>query len=294
MKALHFGATNPFTGTPFAFGDKNLKFVNGLGVYLEPGDLGFQPYPGQILPVPTQKTKKHTMPKSDFMPTDDNGKATLFVLFRDNVGQYLATLGISPTDADIVQQAADATRFRAIVDFCANMQNAAQGWTAEKNYERDGGDTAPAGQVVPELPAGFPAAVLPGIVRRFRELVKRLKSLKNYTPTIGEALGIEGTVQTGPDMAIIQAIIALSIIGNAVLITWGWQGFSAFLDMLEIQVDRNDGKGWVFLTYDTTPNYTDTFPLPATPTKWKYRAIYRVGDAQVGVWSNTVEITVGG
>ena len=65
---------------------------------------------------------------------------------------------------------------------------------------------------------------------------------------------------------------------------WGWQGFSAFLDMLEIQVDRGDGKGWVFLTYDTTPNYTDTFPLPATPTKWKYRAIYRaiyrVGDAR--------------
>ncbi len=41
-------------------------------------------------------------------------------------------------------------------------------------------------------------------------------------------------------------------------------------------------------------DYTNTFPLPATPTKWKYRGIYRVGDAQVGVWSNTVEITVGG
>src|SRR6266446_6986031 len=82
--------------------------------------------------------------------------------------------------------------------------------------------------------------------------------------------------------------------GDYVDIGWGWQGFSAFVDILEIQVDRGDGKGWVFLTYDTTPNYTDTFPLPATPTKWKYRAIYRVGDAQVGVWSNVVEITVGG
>ncbi len=75
---------------------------------------------------------------------------------------------------------------------------------------------------------------------------------------------------------------------------WGWAGFSAFLDMLEIQVDRGDGKCFVFLTYDTTPDYTDTYPHPAVPTKWKYRAIYRVGDAQVGVWSNTVEITVGG
>ena len=90
-----------------------------------------------------------------------------------------------------------------------------------------------------------------------------------------------GTSRT-PDLTTLQAI----------LIGWGWQGLSAFLDMLEIQVDRGDG--WAFLTYDTTPNYTDTHPLPATPTKWKYRAIYRVGDAQVGVWSNTVEITVGG
>ncbi|MFN0080614.1 MAG: hypothetical protein ACKVY0_29450 [Prosthecobacter sp.] len=294
MQPLRLDAVNPFTGKIFTLDDRNLKLVNGIGMYLEPSDPDFVPYPGQFLPAPTQKTKKHTMPKSDFMPTDDHGKASLFVLFRDNVGQHLTTLGIAANDADIVQQAADATRFRAIVDFCGNMQNAAQGWTAEKNYERDGGDSAPAGQTVPELPAGFPVAVPAGIVRRFRDLVKRLKAIKNYTPPIGQALGIEGTVQAGPDLAIIQAIIALSIIGNAVLISWGWQGFSAFLDMLELQVDRGDGKGFVFLTYDTTPNYTDTTPLPATPTKWKYRAIYRVGDAQVGQWSNTVEITVGG
>jgi hypothetical protein len=277
---------NPQTGLPFAWNTPNLTWA-GL---LEPGDPGYVPVPSLIQ---TLKPRKHTMPKSDFLATDDNGKATQFVLFRDNVGQFLATLGILATDPDIVQQAADAARFRAIVDFCNNMQNAAQGWTAEKNYERDGGATAPSGQVVPVLPAGFPAAVPAGIVARFRALVKRLKAIASCTPTIRQALGIEGTEQTGPDMAILQAILTLSIIGNAVLIGWGWQGFSAFLDMLEIQVDRGDGKGWVFLTYDTTPNYTDTFPLPATPAKWKYRAIYRVGDAQVGVWSDTKEIMVG-
>jgi hypothetical protein len=234
------------------------------------------------------------MAKSDYMPNDDGGKATLFVRFRDNIGQYLAALGIPAADPDIVQQAADATRFRAIVDFCGNVQNAAQGWTAEKNYERDGGNTAPAGQTVPALPPGFPPAVPPGIVTRFRALVQRIKAANGYTVPMGQALGLEGAAQTGPDMALIQAILTLTLQGNAVLVGWGWQGFSAFLDMLEIQVDRGDGKGFVFLTYDTTPNYTDTFPLPATPTKWKYRAIYRVGDAQVGVWSNEVSITVGG
>ena len=32
----------------------------------------------------------------------------------------------------------------------------------------------------------------------------------------------------------------------------------------------------------------------ATPVKWTYCGIYRVGDAQVGVWSNPVSVTVGG
>jgi hypothetical protein len=48
------------------------------------------------------------------------------------------------------------------------------------------------------------------------------------------------------------------------------------------------------LTWDTTPDYTDTTPFPATPTKWKYRAIYRVADAQVGLWSGVKEVVVGG
>jgi hypothetical protein len=41
-------------------------------------------------------------------------------------------------------------------------------------------------------------------------------------------------------------------------------------------VDRADGKGWQVLTFDTTPDYT------GTPTHWKYRAIYRVDDQQLG------------
>jgi hypothetical protein len=36
----------------------------------------------------------------------------------------------SVTDADIVQQALDAARFRAVVDFNSTMQSAAMSWTA--------------------------------------------------------------------------------------------------------------------------------------------------------------------
>jgi hypothetical protein len=55
----------------------------------------------------------------------------------------------------------------------------------------------------------------------------------------------------------------------------GWQGLVKPLDQCELQVDRADAKGWVVLTFDTTP-------FPAALTKWKYRAIYRVDDPPVG------------
>ncbi len=70
-------------------------------------------------------------------------------------------------------------------------------------------------------------------------------------------------------------------------IPWGWGGYAAFLDICEIEVDRSDSKGFVMLTFDTTP-------FPSTPTKWTYRAIYRVGDSRVGQWSKPVSVTVGG
>ena len=70
------------------------------------------------------------------------------------------------------------------------------------------------------------------------------------------------------------------ISGTHVHIPWNWGGFSADLDMCELEVDR--GQAFVLLAYDTTP------------TKWAYRAIYRVGDSRVGQWSNPVSVTVGG
>ncbi len=54
------------------------------------------------------------------------------------------------------------------------------------------------------------------------------------------------------------------------------------------------GNGWQVLTFDNTPGYTDTTPLPATVTRWNYRAIFRVDDQQVGQWSAELSLAVGG
>ena len=109
---------------------------------------------------------------------------------------------------------------------------------------------------------------------------------------MGEALGIEGSQQAGPDDATIQPDISATISGTHVEIGWNWGGFANFLDQLELEVDR--GQGFVLLAIDTTPGYTDNQPFPSAPVKWTYRAIYRLGDNRVGQWSKPVSVTVGG
>jgi hypothetical protein len=147
---------------------------------------------------------------------------------------------------------------------------------------------------VPVLPKDFPAAVPAGITPRFRLLVKRLRGMSKFTDAMAKALDVQGVEQVGPDLTIIQPDIDVAISGTHVEVGWGWGGYVNYLDMCLLQVDRGDGKGFVDLCYDTTPGYNDTQPFPATPTKWTYRAIYRVDDTNVGLWSKPVTITVGG
>ena len=230
------------------------------------------------------------MAKQYFLPNSLDGKAAAFEQLRDNIAPYTATFGLAA--ADITQQAADATYFRDALNFATTMSAAGPQWTAWKGILLTG--TVGSEPAIPAKRAGFPPAVPPGILTRFLLLVNAIKNHKSYTPAIGQILGLEGAQQTAPDLTTIQPAIDATISGNHVAIGWGWAGNSAYLDLLEIQVDRGDGKDFNLLIYDTTPGYNDTAPFPAAPVKWTYKAIYRVGDAQVGVWSNLVSITVGG
>jgi hypothetical protein len=194
----------------------------------------------------------------------------------------------------VTAQAADADYFSYVLACQQLMRNGAFQWTAWKDISRAGGDLPPSGApVAPVFPTAVPA-VDPGVEARFRALVKQIKSSSAYNPAIGAALGIEGSQQTGPDLTTIQPDIGATVTGTQVEVGWGWGGYAPFLDMIEIVVDRSDNKGEVLLAQDTTPGYADTTPSPSTPTKWTYRAIYRVGDSRVGQWSKSVSVTVGG
>jgi hypothetical protein len=126
----------------------------------------------------------------------------------------------------------------------------------------EGGTPPASGAPAPGvLPTAVPV-VAPGVEVRFRALVKMIKAQPAYNEGIGQALGIEGAAQTGPDFATFKPAFAVELRGGQVFIAWNWQGQSAYLDMIELLVDRSDGKGYVFLAQDTTPGYADSTGSP--------------------------------
>ena len=233
------------------------------------------------------------MPKDSYIPFNDDAFAAQLQAFKNAIAAYATTLGLTP--AQVTAQAADADYYSYVLACHQLMRNSAAQWTQWKEIVRSGGDLPPSGApVAPALPDVVPA-VAPGVEVRFRALVKQIKGSPAYNEAIGAALGIEGAEQAGPDYLTLKPNINASVSGTHVLVDWNWGGYSAFLDLCEIQVDRTGaGTAFAALAFDTTPGYTDTEPFPSAPTKWTYRAIYRVGDQRVGQWSNSVSITVGG
>jgi len=192
----------------------------------------------------------------DYLNRNDLAFLAQLTTFNINIGSYAAVLGV--TQAQMDSLVADANYLNYVVTCSQKLQSDAQAWVVWKKMLRSGGATA----------------VTPGIESRFRAVAQQIKANPNYTRSIGDALGIESAQPAAPDLTTLQPEIELEFTGGQVEIDWGWGGYGKSLDLIELEVDRGDGKGFVILAFDSTPGYTDPTPIPAVPAKWKYRAIY--------------------
>jgi len=246
----------------------------------------------------TSATKKKHMTRQAWYPVRVADQILWLENFRNKLTGHTPALGISQAKCDA--GIADA---RWLIYTLGSWLPAVRDWqkacTAAAEQAQSGSGAAALVLPLftpPALPAaagGQPAVVArpPGAIARIFDLIAEIKESDGYTDAIGIDLGAIGSTKTPPDLNTLQPILKATVVGNKVELDWNWGGHSAHLDQCEIQVDR--GSGWQVLTFDTTPGYTDTAPFPATPTKWKYRAIYRVDDTQVGLWSAEVSVTVG-
>ena len=226
------------------------------------------------------------MTSNTYMPNTDVGKADLLEHVASTLPHYAAILEV--TNEDLASLQADALAFRHILKIMGDMQAYAHHLTEFKNILRDGSAPILGWTVPPMLVEPTPPVVNSGIIPRLSALVAHLKSHKNYTSAIGLDLGLIGTTTVVDPSTWKPSLSAQNKAGHPI-IAWTKGAAAA----IEIWVDRGEGAGFIFLTINTEPNTTDSEPLPTTSAVWKYKAIYRLHDEQVGHWSDVLSITVG-
>ncbi len=293
MKPLHWDAVDE-QGEPYRYDSPNLRW----GFILEPGDEGYVP------PVPLNpktKTQLKPMKHQNYYPSNVPAQIIWLENFRNKISNHATVVGVS-----VAACAAAIADARWLIYLLGSWLPAERQWhkslpeamARAQNSSNDILMVLPV-FVPPPLPPAEPANGLPAVVPvkegaldRIFKLLAEIKADAGYNESIGTDLGAIGSVATGPDYATLAPVLKLSLMNGHVVAGWGWEGYSAWLESCELQVDR--GQGWVPLAVDTTPNYTDTMELPTVLTKWHYRGIYNVDGARVGQWSAVVTIVVGG
>lgn len=228
------------------------------------------------------------MAKSYWLPTDDAGKKDWLNHFAGELPNHKAAVGV--TGPEVASVVADAAYFAYVQASQQAFAAAAQQWTAFKNKARNGTGASMGALPVAPAPGVAPAPVAPGIFKRISSLVARIKKHSGYTDAIGQALDIIGAEQVF-DPNTLKPILKTELQAGHPAVLWT----KGQADALEIWVDRGTGT-FVFLAIDTVPDYVDTFALPAPgqTALWKYKAIYRLNDEQVGLWSDVVSQAVQG
>jgi hypothetical protein len=220
------------------------------------------------------------------MPKDEPGKRSWLTNFAAKLPTYASTVGV--TAGEVAQEQDDDAYFGYVCDAHNQHTNTTRDWTA---YKADlvGGTTLGSMPVTPALGTP-PTAVPPGIFNRASALAVRIKKHPAYTESIGQDLGIIGAEQV-VDYNSMKPVLEITLQAGHPNVGWTKQG----TDGLELLVDRGTGT-FAFLAFDTVPDYLDTAPLPAPGTSavWRYKAIYRVADQQVGQWSDVISISVMG
>src|ERR1041385_3199557 len=134
MKTIHWDEGYHFDDPNLRWGDPSYT--------LEPGDPGYVPVPNET-PVLTQKRKKNTMPKADFIKSNEDAFAAQLLTYKLNIPAYATVLGVTSTQ--MADQGADCDYYGYVVACQKIMQNCAQQWTAWRDLIRAGGTPPAAG-----------------------------------------------------------------------------------------------------------------------------------------------------
>ena len=228
-----------------------------------------------------------------YMPKTSIKREAWLRNFAVKLGKFGPVLNMEA--AMIAAGQADALYAATALDMHQRIAHFAKSWTSFKDSTLYGNELLAGWPGSFEMPATLPPVTSAGVMRRIAKLVAYIKTRPGYHDGIGLALGIVGTdhVITHAELAEMKPVLKVRLVsGGHPVVLWRKRGMTG----IELEVDRGDGKGFVYLTFDMHPDHLDQSPLPPTGTSaiWTYRGIYRKGDTRVGQWSNETKITVAG
>jgi len=229
------------------------------------------------------------MSKQFYLPRPEVERGKWLENFATKLPNYATKYGIPSALVTSVQQ--DSAVFKYFLEYANRITEYSRKINQYKVELSEGADTSLQAPIPPTAPASpFPPVV--GIFKRVSSIVNIIKSSLSYLESDGLDLGIEGAEQTALNTVEIKPVISLRLVaGGQPEIVWT----KGKTDGLEIYVDRGTGKFELYKVANK-PNTIDKTTLPAVGVSqvWKYRAIYRLNDEQIGQWSDTVEISVKG
>lgn len=227
------------------------------------------------------------MAKQFYLPSTDEGRATWLNNLALKLSNHAATLGIS--DAIVTSVQNDAKMFNYMVNLVNSFKTGLSERVGYKDIIKGGPESTSVGPV-PVFNHTPPPTVVPaGIFIRVRRLVQNIKSNSNYNESIGGDLGIIGA-ETDESTLDMKPVLKIKMNAGKPEIIWK----KGNADSIDIYVDRGDGKSFIYLANDSTPNYTDNTLLSdgMNMNEWKYKAIYRIKDEQVGQFSDVISVMV--
>jgi hypothetical protein len=134
-----------------------------------------------------------------------------------------------------------------------------------------------------------PSAVTEGVFDRVSKLAQRIKASINYTDAMGQDLGIVAPISV-IDVTTLQPQLIVKLDAGRPHIKCN----KGVTDAIDLYVDRKDGAGFILIGRLLKADYIDTANLPAATVlaEWDYKAMYVIGNDNVGLMSSVEAIVV--
>jgi hypothetical protein len=219
--------------------------------------------------------------------------AALLSNFSGKIDNYSGLLGLST--AEVAEVKSDSTNFAYVIDVQNRIKLHSKDWTSYKNLLRSSIKKVNLGATPAWVPpTTTPLGITADISGRTAKLIQRIKNHAAYTEAIGHDLGIVAiTANASPaDYAAMKPALKIHLVAGQPILQW----VKGDADGIEIHKAEGNSGEYKFLDLDMHPHFADKAPLPANGQSvvWKYKAIYRLGDERIGLWSDEVSVSVMG